>query len=135
MGEAVVDELPVILLVEDEETLHDFLKDALTEAGFDLTLSVSADEALILLTSGVVNYRALVSDVNLRGRMNGWDLARQVRDIDPAFPVVYICGDAADQWGAQGVPHSILVKKPFAPAQLVTAISQLLNVGSAGPSL
>ncbi|WP_315703235.1 MULTISPECIES: response regulator [unclassified Bradyrhizobium] len=130
-----MDELPVILLVEDEEALHDFLKDALTDAGFDLTVSVAADEALVLLTSGVVNYRALVTDVNLKGPMSGWDLARQVREIAPAFPVVYICGDAADQWGSQGVPNSILVQKPFAPAQLVTAISQLLNVGSAGLSL
>ena len=130
-----MNELPVILLVEDEEALHDLLKDALTDAGFDLTVSASADEALTLLTSGVVNYRALVTDVNLNGPIDGWDLARRVREIDPAFPVVYITGEAADIWAAQGVPNSILVKKPFAPAQLVTAISQLLNVGSAHPPL
>ncbi|MGJ4944019.1 response regulator [Bradyrhizobium sp. HKCCYLS1011] len=130
-----MNELPVILLVEDEEALHDFLKDALTDAGFDLTVSASADEALTLLTSGVVSYRALVTDVNLKGPIDGWDLARQVREIEPVFPVVYITGEAADHWASQGVPNSILVKKPFAPAQLVTAISQLLNVGSAHPPL
>jgi hypothetical protein len=37
---------------------------------------------------------------------------------------------AADQWAIQGVPNSILLAKPFAPAQLVTAISNLLNVGN-----
>jgi hypothetical protein len=31
---------------------------------------------------------------------------------------------------SKGVPNSILLKKPFAPAQLVTAVSQLLNAGS-----
>jgi hypothetical protein len=36
-------------------------------------------------------------------------------------------GAAADAWTAQGVPNSILLQKPFAPAQLVTAVSQLLN--------
>jgi len=40
-------------------------------------------------------------------------------------------GAATDQWASQGVPNSILLQKPFAPAQLVTAISQLLNIGSA----
>jgi hypothetical protein len=30
----------------------------------------------------------------------------------------------------QGVPNSILLTKPFAPAQLVTAVAQLLNTGS-----
>ena len=36
-------------------------------------------------------------------------------------------GAAADDWSSEGVPNSILLKKPFAPAQLVTAVSQLLK--------
>jgi hypothetical protein len=32
--------------------------------------------------------------------------------------------------GSEDVPNSILLTKPFAPAQLVTAVSQLLNGGS-----
>jgi len=43
---------------------------------------------------------------------------------------VYMTGAAAGHWAAQGVPNSILLAKPFAPAQLVTALSNLLNVGS-----
>ena len=39
-------------------------------------------------------------------------------------------GAAADEWASEGVPNSILLNKPFAPAQLVTAVSQLLNAGS-----
>jgi hypothetical protein len=53
-----------------------------------------------------------------------------VRQIDPAFPIVYMTGAAADDWASEGVPNNILLKKPFAPAQLVTAVSQLLNAGS-----
>lgn len=41
-------------------------------------------------------------------------------------------GASADDWPSMGVPNSILLTKPFAPAQLVTAVSQLLNLG--GPS-
>ena len=89
----------------------------------------SAEDALMLLSSGVVRYWALVTDINLKGEMNGWDLARQVRETDPAFPVVYMTGAAADQWHSLGVPNSILLAKPFAPAQLVTAVSNLLNAG------
>jgi hypothetical protein len=36
-------------------------------------------------------------------------------------------GAAAADWSANGVPKSILLNKPFAPAQIVTAVSQLLN--------
>jgi DNA-binding response OmpR family regulator len=125
-----LDELPIILVVEDEEPIQDFVKDALTDAGFDLTVSPSGDEALTLMRSGVVRYRALVTDVTLQGEMDGWEVAKQVREIDPAFPVVYVTGAVADEWASRGVPNSILLQKPFAPAQLVTAISQLLNVGN-----
>jgi DNA-binding response OmpR family regulator len=62
--------------------------------------------------------------------LNGWEVARQIREIDPAFPIIYMTGAAADQWASQGVPNSILLEKPFAPAQLVTAVSNLLNTGT-----
>jgi len=129
-GVALLNELPIILLVEDEAVLQSLVRHALSDAGFDLTVSSSAEEALSLLTSKVVRYRALVTDINIDGALNGWELARQVREIDAAFPVVYVTGAAADQWASQGVPNSILLEKPFAPAQLVTAVSQLLNTAS-----
>jgi DNA-binding response OmpR family regulator len=122
-----LDELPVILVVEDEDALQDFVKDALTGAGFDFTVSSSGEEGLALLKSGAVRYRALLTDINLEDGMNGWELARQAREIDASFPVVYMSGAAADQWASQGVPNSIFLEKPFAPAQLVTAVAQLLN--------
>lgn len=39
-------------------------------------------------------------------------------------------GDSAEDWGSKGVPNGIMLAKPFAPAQLVTAISQLLNAST-----
>jgi DNA-binding response OmpR family regulator len=63
----------------------------------------------------------------LLGRSDGWEVGRAARRIDPDFPVIYMSGVAADQWTIQGVPDSIMLQKPFAPAQLVTALSNLLN--------
>jgi DNA-binding NtrC family response regulator len=120
--------MPIILLVEDEEPIQDFVRDVLGDAGVDLTVSSSAEEALVVLTSGVVRYRGLVTDVRIAGELGGWELARRVRQIQPGFPVVYITGAAAaDQWIAQGVPDSVLLQKPFAAGQLVAAISRLLQ--------
>ena len=122
--------LPVILVVEDEETLQQIVHEGLKDGGFDVTTVASGEQAVAMIESGVVKYSALVTDVNLKGPMKGWDLARLVRQIDPAFPIVYMTGAAADEWASEGVPNSILLTKPFAPAQLVTAVSQLLNTGS-----
>jgi DNA-binding response OmpR family regulator len=104
------------------------VEDALTEGGFEADILSSGEEALTLFKGENKNYKALVTDVNLKGTLNGWEVARQIREIDPAFPVVYMTGAAAQEWASQGVPNSILLEKPFAPAQLVTAVSQLLNM-------
>jgi len=122
--------VPIILVVEDEEPLQEIVHDALKEGGFDLTMVASGQEAMAMVESGAVKFSALVTDINLKGPMKGWEIARLIRQIDPAFPIVYMTGAAADEWASEGVPHSILLNKPFAPAQLVTAVSQLLNAGS-----
>lgn len=121
-----------ILIAEDDFLVREMLEDALSEGGFLPEILSSAEDAVTLLQGEVASFRALVTDVNLRGTMTGWDLARVARERDPAFPVVYITGTAAEDWARFGVPNSILLTKPFAPAQLVTAVSQLLNAG--GPS-
>jgi DNA-binding response OmpR family regulator len=130
----IVEDAPVILVVEDEYALQGIVEDALTEAGFAVDALSSAEEALTLFRGGVKSYKALVTDVSLMGTLSGWDLARRVREKEPTFPVVYMTGGGAHEWPARGVPHSILLEKPFAPAQLVTALSQLLNVGGTAAS-
>ena len=112
-------DVPIVLVVEDEESLQEIVHDALKDGGFDLTTVASGQEAVAMIESGVVKYSALVADINLKGPMKGWEIARLVRQIDPAFPIVYMTGAAADDWRSEGVPNSILLKKPFAPAQLV----------------
>jgi hypothetical protein len=52
---------------------------------------------------------------------------RRARELDPDITVVYMTGDSAADWSSKGVPNSVLITKPFAPVQIVTAISQLLN--------
>ena len=120
-------ELPLILVIEDEYALQGIVEDALTEGGFEAEILSSGEEALTLFKGRIKEYRGLVTDVNLKGHLNGWDVARQIREINPACPVVYMTGAAAGQWASHGVPNSILLEKPFAPAQLVTAVSNLLN--------
>jgi CheY-like chemotaxis protein len=88
-------DVPIVLVVEDEESLPE-IHDALKDGGFDLTTVASGQEAVAMIESGVVKYSALVTDVNLKGPMKGWEIARLLRQIDPAFPVVYVTGAAAD---------------------------------------
>lgn len=120
---------PIVLVIEDEEAIQAMVEEALTDAGFATAIASSGEEALTLLRDAAHEHRALVTDINLKGPMDGWEIAKQAREINPEFPIVYMTGAAADEWASKGVPNSILLQKPFAPAQLVTAVSNLLNTG------
>jgi DNA-binding response OmpR family regulator len=124
----VENQLLFILVVEDDELVQNLVEDCLSEGGFETVVAPSGEKAVGLLDAAEGKYRALVTDINLGpGELDGWDVARHAREIDPHFPVVYMSGIEADDWASQGVPNSIMLAKPFAPAQLVTAVSQLLN--------
>jgi two-component system, OmpR family, response regulator len=43
------------------------------------------------------------------------------------MPVIYVSGDSVADWGVHGVPKSIMLSKPFAFPQLISALSSLLN--------
>jgi CheY-like chemotaxis protein len=126
-GMALNQNVPTILVIEDEDEIQSFIEDALTDGGFYPAIAASGEEAVTLLQAHKGQYHALVTDISLRGRMDGWAVAQHARENDPEFPVIYISGASAADWPSKGVPNSIMLQKPFAPAQLLTAVSQLLN--------
>ena len=122
-----MEELPVILVVEDEDMIQLLVEEALTEGGFAVDIVASGEEALQLFGAGEKDYKALVTDIGIQGEITGWSVASKARESNPALPVIYMSGAHAEDWASKGVPNSIMLTKPFAPAQLVTAIAQLLN--------
>jgi DNA-binding response OmpR family regulator len=125
-----MDDEPIVLIIEDEESIQAIVEDALIEGGFAPAFAPSGEEAVTLLKGRLINYRVLVTDIHLKGRIDGWEVARQAREVNPDFPIIYITGGSADKWPSRGVPNSILLAKPFATAQLITAVSNLLNTGT-----
>ena len=121
-------ELPAVLVVEDDALVQGMIDEALSEGGFGPRIVSSGEEAIRLLQGDESNsWRALITDINLSGGPTGWDVAKRARELFPDLPIIYMTGAAADQWPSHGVPNSVLLQKPFAPAQVVTAVSQLLN--------
>ena len=118
----------LIFVVEDENLIRMTLQDALEEGGFAVIHAATAEEAIRMLDADGAAYRALITDVNLGSRvLTGWDVARRAREINADVPVIYMTGDSGNEWAVKGVPNSVLLIKPFAPAQVVTAVAHLLN--------
>jgi DNA-binding response OmpR family regulator len=123
---------PVVLVVDDDMSVQGIIQGILCDGGFASRCASSGEEASVLLNAPN-QYRVLIIDISFgKDQVKGWSVARRARAFDPNFPVVYITGGSADEWAVHGVPNSVLIRKPFASAQLLTAISQLLNTGSEG---
>jgi DNA-binding NtrC family response regulator len=121
-------QLPKLLfLVEDEELVRDMLEMAFTEAGFDVFLASSGKQALAELETNASRFKAIVTDIRLGAGPDGWDVVQRARELVPTMPIVYMTGDSAHDWASKGVPKSVIIPKPFAPAQIITAVATLVN--------
>lgn len=123
-------DVPIILVIEDDRDLQMMVEDALRDGGYEPAIAGSGEEALTLLKAFRTKYSALVTDIRLLGRLDGWRVARGAREIDPSFPVLYITGGGGDEWPTRGVPDSVLLNKPFSPDELVAAVTKLLKNGA-----
>jgi len=120
----------LVLIAEDQVEIGEVLKDSFEEGGYAVLLVATAAEALASLDARGEEVRALVTDIKLGSSTTGWDVARHARELKPDMPVVYMTGSESNDWPVLGVPNSILVPKPFAASQVITAISQLLNASN-----
>ncbi len=120
-------EVALLLYVEDEAILQEVLSVALTEAGYEVLVVATGAEGIEVLRSRSGEVRGLITDINLGSGVDGWGVARQARELISGMPVVYVSGASHQDWTSKGVPGSVMINKPFAPAQVVVAISELLN--------
>lgn len=88
------DERPVILLVEDEALTIMDLGDVLEDGGYETVQCASAERALGILQTRP-DICGLITDVELSGKANGFDLANAVSEARPTLPIVIVSGRAA----------------------------------------
>jgi DNA-binding response OmpR family regulator len=117
----------LLLLVEDEPLIALSIQDYLEEAGHPVCYAPSGEEATQALETGEPPIYALLTDIRCGPGADGWEISRKARERDPALPVVYISGDSAGDHATHGVPDSIMIQKPFAPARLIEAVDALVG--------
>ena len=118
-------------MVEDEALIEQLVVAGLEDAGYEIAIADNAEDGIAMLEADGADYRAVVTDINLAPqRLTGWDVAKRAREITADIPIIYMTGASNHEWTSSGVPNSILIAKPFAMGQIVTAVSQLLNASS-----
>jgi len=116
---------PIVLLAEDEALVRMMAADVLREeGGFKVVEVVNGDEALTVLEA-TANVRALVTDVEMPGSLDGFTLSRVVRQAWPHIGIVVTSGRMAP--GPNDLPSGALfIPKPYRPADLVAAVRTVL---------
>lgn len=119
---------PTLLYVEDEALIQDLLLHELESAGFLVKVASSGKEAKAVLEQQGGTIHGVVTDINLGEGPDGWEVARTARELLAGIPIIYVSAASDHEWTSMGVPGSVMIAKPFVPAQVVVAISALLTV-------
>ena len=125
-------EEPVLLLVEDDALVVMVAEDALKRGGYAVSVATSGVEAVSALNTPSANFAAVITDIGLGVGPDGWEVARHAREHQADMPIVYMTAESAGEWPIHGVPNSLLVQKPYAPAQLLAAISTVIAAADTG---
>jgi CheY-like chemotaxis protein len=101
----------VILVVEDEWLVRVVIVQALRDAGWQVVEASIAEDVVALMLTGHPYIDVVFTDIQLAGRLRGWDVAEQCRAARVDFPAIYALGNSADRsrrvavtrWGAARV--------------------------------
>jgi CheY-like chemotaxis protein len=118
---------PHVLYVEDEPMVLEVGAIVLERSGLRVTALKSGEEAIRVVSGPDNEFRALIADVALGGGPSGWDVARKARQRFDHLPIIYVTGGSAHEWPSKGVPGSVLIRKPYALAQLTEAVLDALQ--------
>jgi CheY-like chemotaxis protein len=99
----------------------DLIVNELKARGWNVVEAATGEDALALLAGREVD--VVLTDIQLAGPMNGWEVARAVRMAKPDLPVIYASANVADP--LKRVVGSLFFGKPYDPEEIVAACHQL----------
>ncbi len=118
-----------VLLVEDEDSVRAFATRALTDWGYDVVETTSAEEALVALESDPSGFDLIFSDIVLPGK-SGTQLAEEISATNPDTRILLSSGylfpeESGDDPSAFEIGFPLL-KKPYSARGLRVAIHEAL---------
>ncbi|MBT2341749.1 MULTISPECIES: heavy metal response regulator transcription factor [Pseudomonas] len=121
-----------LLIVEDQTKTGQYLRQGLSEAGFNADLVADGITGQQLAMSG--EYALLILDVMLPGR-DGWQILQAVRGAGLDTPVLFLTARDAIQDRVHGLELGAddYLVKPFAFSELLARVRSLLRRGSSTP--
>jgi excisionase family DNA binding protein len=118
---------PIVLIVDDDERLREYVRVNLEMEGYTVREAVIAEEGLRVLDESTPDLVLL--DV-MMPEVDGWEMLRRVQERHGvgAIPVIMFSGKVDEQTEAEAASRGAqgFIGKPFNPQQLIDQTKQLL---------
>lgn len=118
---------PLVLVVDDDDRLREYMRVNLEAEGYAVREAASAEDALAAIEDQAPELVLL--DVVMPG-VDGWQMLQRMQERHGSIPVIMFSGQVeeasardAEQRGARG-----FIGKPFDPQQLIERAKQLVPV-------
>jgi len=113
-------EMARVLLVEDEMLVRELAFEDLSDAGHEVTVAGSGDEALATLRDDQ-GFDVLFTDIRMPGKIDGWQLADEARALIPGIRIVFATGLNDDTGWKK--PEDRMLSKPYRRDDLLKALA------------
>jgi signal transduction histidine kinase/CheY-like chemotaxis protein len=116
-------ERPRLLVVDDEERVRDAMREILVDAGYEVSVARSGDDALAVAKS-MERLDLLITDLSMPG-MTGRELIARLRAARPGLEALLVSGFLGRASGETplGAPEVAHLDKPFSAAALVDKVA------------
>ncbi|GEM_PF-3190302 len=119
-----------ILVIDDEALIRDVLKDALTMAGYEVTLAENGRDGIDFYKENISSIDLIILDLSMP-EMSGYEIYRQIKDIDPLVNIVIASGYSADgekvQKLSRDFTNTTYLEKPFNTKELHAVVELMLE--------
>ena len=103
-----------VLLVDDEQSMREFLGVLLRRMDLDVETAESGDEAIKRIT-GPGQFALVITDLKMPGKTSGLDVLRHVKEVDPATQVLVMTAFATPETARDAIKDGAYdyITKPF----------------------
>ena len=122
-----------VLYIEDSPSVAHIVKSYLKKTGIEVTHFIHADEAFKAFTSGTKNYDLIITDITLKGEMDGLSLVRMIRAENSPIamtPILTMTGNDDVQLRNEllNAGATDYITKPVSEEGFITRIKNLITI-------
>jgi PAS domain S-box-containing protein len=125
---AAVGGTETVLLVEDEDSVRQLVRETLESRGYRVLEAANGTEALALAANHADPIHLVITDVVMPG-LSGHELVQQLQPARPSLKVLYLSGYAQDAFPSTAAADSqkTFLQKPFTLQSLSRKVREILG--------